>query len=71
MAEVAMGWRDYFEFYNQKRRLQSLGYQAPAEVYQAPPMIGRGRGAAGSKAAPPLALRALCGAALLRGKALS
>ena len=71
MAEASMGLRNYFEFYNQERLHQSLDYQAPAEVYQARPTVGCGRGAAGSKAAPPLALRALCGAALLRGKALS
>ena len=47
------------------------GYQAPAEVYQARPTVGRGRGAAGGKAAPPLALRAPCRAALLGRKTLS
>ena len=71
MAEAAMGLRNYFEFYNQERLHQSLGYQAPAEVYQARPAVGRSHGAAGSKAAPPLALRAPCGAALLGRKTLS
>ncbi len=47
MAEATMGLRNYFEFYNQERLHQSLGYQAPAEVYQARPTVGRNRGAAG------------------------
>jgi putative transposase len=71
MTEANMGLRNYFEFYNQERLHQSLGYQTPAEVYQARPTVGRCRGAGGSKAAPPLALRAHCGAALLPGRTLS
>ena len=47
------------------------GYQAPVDVYQARPTVGRSRGAAGGKAAPPPALRAPCGAALLGRKTLS
>ena len=71
MAEATLGLRNYFAFYNQERVHQSLGYQTPAEVYQARPTVGRGHGVAGSKAAPPLALRARCGAALSHGRTLS
>lgn len=31
--EARVGLQDYFEFYNTKRKHQSLGYQTPAEVY--------------------------------------
>lgn len=31
--EARDGLRDYFKFYNEKRRHQSLGYQTPAKVY--------------------------------------
>lgn len=31
--EARDGLRDYFKFYNEKRRHQSLGYQTPAKIY--------------------------------------
>lgn len=70
LSGATMGLRKYFEYYNQERLHQSLEYNTPAEVYQGP-TVGRSRGAAGNKATPPLALRAHCGATLLRGRTLS
>ena len=70
MMEASQGLRDYFEFYNEERLHQTLDYNTPAEVYGTRPAVGRGRGVAVSQAALPLALRAHCGAFLLRGKTL-
>ncbi len=33
LSEARKGLRDYFEFYNQRRRHQGLGYRTPDEVY--------------------------------------
>ena len=33
LKEVRRGLRKYFEFYNEKRPHQGLGYRTPAEVY--------------------------------------
>ena len=72
MAEAALGLGQYFEFYNHQRLHQSLGYVPPAEVYgMRHRRRSRRRTAAGVKAAPPFALRAHCGAALLPEVALS
>ena len=34
VAELLQGLARYFAFYNQERLHQSLGYEAPAEVYR-------------------------------------
>ncbi len=74
-AKVAMeamkGRRTIGELAGFYRAHPPLGFQVPVDVYQARPTVGRSRGAAGDKAAPLLALRAPCRAALLRWKTLS
>ena len=33
LKEIGVGLRSYFQFYNEERPYQGLGYRTPAEVY--------------------------------------